>query len=110
MINLQRYPSLVMAVICLVLGSSLYVDAWTTTQRSCSSRRVSLTTRSKTLANPVKSLYSTPPSSDTAEDEQKVDRTTFDQAGASLIEEEDRARMEQMGDFDANPSVRRVEE
>lgn len=32
------------------------------------------------------------------------DRTTFDQAGASLIEEQDRKRMEEMGDFDANPA------
>jgi hypothetical protein len=35
-----------------------------------------------------------------------VDRTTFDQAGASLIEEDDQKRMEQMGDFDLNPAVR----
>jgi hypothetical protein len=34
-----------------------------------------------------------------------MDRTTFDQAGKSLIEEEDRLRMEQMGDFDTNPDV-----
>lgn len=40
------------------------------------------------------------------EDDAVVDRTTFDQAGASLIEEDDQKRMEQMGDFDANPAVR----
>jgi hypothetical protein len=39
------------------------------------------------------------------EDDAAVDRTTFDQAGASLIEEDDQKRMEQMGDFDLNPSV-----
>jgi hypothetical protein len=33
--------------------------------------------------------------------------TTFDQAGRSLVEEEDRLRMEQMGDFDLNPDVSR---
>lgn len=33
-------------------------------------------------------------------------RTSFDQAGASLIEEEDIKRMETMGDFDSNPNVR----
>lgn len=38
-------------------------------------------------------------------DQQQYDRTSFDQAGASLIEEEDRKRMEQMGDFDSNESV-----
>lgn len=37
-----------------------------------------------------------------------VDRTSFDQAGRSLIEEEDQKRMEQMGDFDSNPAVRNV--
>jgi hypothetical protein len=39
------------------------------------------------------------------EDDAAVDRTTFDQAGASLIEEDDQKRMEQMGDFDLNPGV-----
>ena len=39
-------------------------------------------------------------------DEDYIERTSFDQAGASLIEEEDRKRMEQMGDFDSNESVR----
>jgi len=36
-----------------------------------------------------------------------IERTSFDQAGRSLIEEEDQQRMEQMGDFDLNPDVRR---
>lgn len=36
--------------------------------------------------------------------EDEVDRTSFDQAGQSLIEEEDRKRMEEMGDFDSNPA------
>lgn len=39
------------------------------------------------------------------DDNEKVERTSFDQAGASLIEEEDQKRMEQMGDFDSNDSV-----
>lgn len=38
-------------------------------------------------------------------EDDKVERTSFDQAGASLIEEEDQKRMEQMGDFDSNDSV-----
>ena len=42
-----------------------------------------------------------------ADDEPQVERTTFDQAGASLIEEEDQKRLQQMGDFDSNDSVRR---
>jgi hypothetical protein len=33
-------------------------------------------------------------------------RTTFDQAGKSLMDEQDNQRMEAMGDFDANPDVR----
>jgi hypothetical protein len=33
-------------------------------------------------------------------------RTTFDQAGKSLMDEQDNKRMEAMGDFDANPNVR----
>jgi hypothetical protein len=39
------------------------------------------------------------------EDSPKITITSFDQAGASLIEEEDRKRMEAMGDFDVNPNV-----
>jgi len=38
--------------------------------------------------------------------EDNVQRTSFDQAGASIIEEEDVKRMETMGDFDSNPNVR----
>jgi hypothetical protein len=34
-----------------------------------------------------------------------MDRATFDQAGRSLVEEEDRKRMEEQGDSDANPAV-----
>lgn len=40
-----------------------------------------------------------------SEESEKIERTSFDQAGASLIEEEDRKRMEMMGDFDSNDSV-----
>jgi hypothetical protein len=39
------------------------------------------------------------------DDEKEIRRTTFDQAGKSLIDEEDQKRLEQMGDFDANPAV-----
>lgn len=38
-------------------------------------------------------------------DDENVDRTTFDQAGRSLIEEEDMKRLQQMGDYDSNPDV-----
>jgi hypothetical protein len=34
-----------------------------------------------------------------------VDRTTFDEAGRSLVDEQDMKRMDAMGDFDANPNV-----
>lgn len=40
--------------------------------------------------------------------EENVTRTSFGQAEASLIEEEDRKRLQEMGDFDANPAVRCV--
>jgi len=40
------------------------------------------------------------------EEDTAVQRTSFDQAGASLIQEEDTKRMESMGDFDSNPDVR----
>lgn len=42
---------------------------------------------------------------ETDEDNPKIAMTSFDQAGAGLIEEEDRKRMEAMGDFDVNPNV-----
>ena len=35
------------------------------------------------------------------------DRMSFDEAGAGLIDEEDKKRMESMGDYDTNPNVRR---
>ena len=31
--------------------------------------------------------------------------TSFDDAGRSLVDEEDKKRMEEMGDFDSNPNV-----
>jgi hypothetical protein len=34
-----------------------------------------------------------------------IKRTTFDEAGRSLVEEEDTKRMEAMGDYDLNPNV-----
>jgi len=40
------------------------------------------------------------------EEDVEPSRTTFDQAGASLIDEEDKKRMEEMGEFDSNPNVR----
>lgn len=50
-------------------------------------------------------IWSTQKGHDDDEDE-TIERTSFDQAGASLIEEEDVKRMENMGDFDSNPNVR----
>jgi hypothetical protein len=41
-----------------------------------------------------------------SEKEDNVTRTSFGQAEASLIEEADRKRLDDMGDFDANPAVR----
>jgi hypothetical protein len=57
----------------------------------------------------VARVFSNPPQSTTPSDKDelsaKIDRTSFDDAGRSLIEEEDRIRMEQMGDYDLNPDV-----
>ncbi|EEC50205.1 predicted protein [Phaeodactylum tricornutum CCAP 1055/1] len=36
-------------------------------------------------------------------DSEQAERTSFDDAGRSLIEEQDQERMDQMGDFDSNP-------
>jgi hypothetical protein len=44
-----------------------------------------------------------PPESTSAS---SVDRTTFDEAGRSLLDEQDMKRMDAMGDFDVNPNVR----
>jgi hypothetical protein len=35
-----------------------------------------------------------------------IDRTSFDDAGRSLLDEQDLKRMNEMGDFDVNPNVR----
>ena len=34
-----------------------------------------------------------------------IDRTSFDDAGRSLLDEQDMKRMNEMGDFDVNPNV-----
>ena len=47
-------------------------------------------------------LFSSKEDVDDVDKTPKTERTTFDQAGASLIEEEDQKRMEQMGDYDSN--------
>jgi hypothetical protein len=40
------------------------------------------------------------------DDNEGIKRTTFDEAGRSLVEEEDTKRMEAMGDYDLIPNVR----
>jgi hypothetical protein len=67
--------------------------------------------RTTVAATPRLSFYASPAlfsSNDNNAEEETPDtaRATFDQAGASLIEEEDRKRMEEMGDYDSNESVR----
>jgi hypothetical protein len=37
-----------------------------------------------------------------------MDRTSFDEAGRSLLDEQDMKRMNEMGDFDVNPNVRLI--
>lgn len=44
-------------------------------------------------------------SSNSSSEEEIRKSTSFDDAGRSLIEEEDKKRMEEMGDFDSNPEV-----
>lgn len=43
---------------------------------------------------------------DEIKDRKSIDPTTFDEAGRSLMDEQDEKRMQAMGDFDANPNVR----
>lgn len=75
------------------------------TLRASSSSSLSLSSSSN---NDTPDATTSPDSSSSASPSMSPgsDRTTFDQAGASLIEEQDRKRMEEMGDFDANPAVR----
>lgn len=66
--------------------------------------------RHSTRIDVTRRSLSSSPSNGVSNDEREndkdiLDRTTFDQAGASLIEEEDRKRLEAMGDFDSNPTV-----
>ena len=60
------------------------------------------------IANNIRCWQSSPKKNEPDEQDEDVlvERTSFDQAGRSLIEEEDQKRMEQMGDFDSNPNVR----
>lgn len=52
-------------------------------------------------------LFSTPPTEggSTTDNDGQIRRTTFDEAGKSLVDEEDNKRMEAMGDYDLNPDV-----
>lgn len=57
---------------------------------------------------------SEPPSDSTEKDviEQEIQlqnnpSVSFDDAGRKLVEEEDKARLEESGDFDTNPAVRK---
>lgn len=49
--------------------------------------------------------FSSPADNNDEGNEKDLKRTTFDEAGKSLIDEEDYKRMEAMGDFDLNPDV-----
>jgi hypothetical protein len=42
-----------------------------------------------------------------ATEDRVSDQTTFDDAGRSLMDEQDMKRMQAMGDFDVNPNVRK---
>ena len=53
-------------------------------------------------------LNSSPAGKNESDGDVEVKRTTFDDAGKSLIDEEDYKRMESMGDFDLNPDVSRI--
>jgi hypothetical protein len=77
------------------------VVAWAPAARTT----VAATPRLSFYASPA--LFSSSNNDNNAEEETPdTARATFDQAGASLIEEEDRKRMEEMGDYDSNESVR----
>ena len=79
------------------------VWGWTTTTTPMLKPLVRLSSPPKS-ARQQSAQFMAPTDGDVEDD--KIERTSFDQAGASLIEEEDQKRMEQMGDFDSNDSVR----
>ena len=83
------------AILLCLLTAQL---AWGWTPTAFPSSRAT----AKSMAKTSSALFS---SNDDMDDVDKMERTSFDQAGASLIEEEDQKRMEQMGDFDSNSSV-----
>lgn len=56
--------------------------------------------RTSTPSRQFRVLYS-----EKDEREDVIERKSFDEAGKSLIDEQDRERMEQMGDFDESPDV-----
>ena len=66
----------------------------------------SLIPRSRIVGHRYSVRFSSPQEDTDEGDDRMKNRTTFDQAGRGLMDEQDNKRMEAMGDFDANPDVR----
>lgn len=87
----------------LSLATTGVVWGWTTTTTTTRFSKKPVVWSPSLTTHPT-ARFMAPTDGDLGDDD-KIERTSFDQAGASLIEEEDQKRMEQMGDFDSNDSV-----
>jgi len=91
----QTFLSMILlTIVAITLFEGTGVEAWTTVSNVCH-RHPSL---ARALHHRSWHLSSTKEDEDTTDE---VQRTSFDDAGKSLIEEEDQKRLDQMGDFDS---------
>jgi hypothetical protein len=96
--------------IFVVVIPNRFVQAWIFVPTSLTPRqsRISLST---IPLIPADALFSsgTPGGVPEYDGDDAMKRTTFDEAGKSLIDEEDSKRMDAMGDYDLNPDVSRLD-
>ena len=91
---------MVVVVLCAILGCSL---AFTPLRPG---RTCTLSTRTRFVTSRRMSQWDDEDEIvEEKTDKTVISRTTFDEAGESLRNEEDDERLNQMGDYDANPAV-----
>ncbi|GKY97839.1 hypothetical protein MPSEU_000742000 [Mayamaea pseudoterrestris] len=86
-------------LLAAIVSSLCLSDAFTLVPQT--NRRSSRVIAQSRISTPTALLQSS-----NNQDEEYAKRTSFDEAGASLIDEEDRQKMDQMGDFDMNPEYK----
>lgn len=83
---------------CFLLGQGVATSAFVVTSKNIHSQQTDLLLNKEAAHQ----LFSSPQDEEEVE---KIQATSFAEAGKSIIDEQDKERMEAMGDFDENPNV-----